>query len=89
MLTLKRIFYILIEVRHIENEIRKEYPGAAFIELEPDSKDSDRFAIDDGMEAALKRIEIESLNRMLKFLFVEPKSKSGTKGPSTGEQEKK
>ena len=72
-------FNLLIEVRHIENEIRKEYPGAAFIELEPDSKDSNRFAIDDGVEAALKRIEIESLNRMLKILFVEPGNKPGDK----------
>eukprot|EP00978_Attheya_sp_CCMP212_P048379 scaffold512540_cov59-Attheya_sp.AAC.1 len=41
------------EVRHIESEIRKEYPGAEYIELEPMSKDADRFAIDDGMEAQL------------------------------------
>lgn len=44
-------------------EIRREYPGAQFIELEPMSKDADRFAIDDGLEASLKRIEIEALNR--------------------------
>ena len=67
---------ICTEVRHIENEIKMEYPGATFIELEPDSKDSNRFAIDDGTEAALKRIEIESLNRMLKILFIEPKDKT-------------
>ena len=54
------------EVRNIESEIRKEYPGAQYIELEPMSKDADRFAIDDGLEASLKRIEIESLNRYLK-----------------------
>lgn len=58
------------EIRHIEAEVRKEYPGAAFIELEPDSKDADRFAIDDGMEAKLKKIELEVLNRYLKSLYV-------------------
>jgi len=57
----------------IENEIKMQYPGAAFIELEPDSKDSNRFAIDDGMEAALKRIELESLNRILKLLHMKDK----------------
>ena len=57
------------EVRHIEAEIRKEYPGAQYIELEPMSKDADRFAIDDGLEASLKRIEIENLNRYLKSLY--------------------
>jgi len=57
------------EVRDIEAEIRKEYPGAQYIELEPMSKDADRFAIDDGLEASLKRIEIEALNRYLKSLY--------------------
>jgi len=57
------------EVRHIEAEIRKQYPGAQYIELEPMSKDSDRYAIDDGTEAQLKRIENEALNRYLKSLY--------------------
>jgi len=57
------------EIKYIEAQIRKEYPGAEYIELEPMSKDSDRFAIDDGMEAQLKRIEIENLNRYLKSLY--------------------
>jgi zinc transporter 9 len=57
------------EVRHSEAEIRKVYPGAEYIELEPMSKDSDRFAIDDGMEAQLRRIELEALNRYLKSLY--------------------
>jgi len=64
------------EVRNIEAEIRREYPGAQYIELEPMSKDADRFAIDDGLEASLKRIEIESLNRYLKSLY----QKNETKG---------
>jgi len=56
------------EVKFIESEIRKQYPGAQYIELEPMSKDADRFAIDDGMEAQIKRIEIENLNRYLRSL---------------------
>jgi zinc transporter 9 len=64
------------EVRHIEAEIRKQYPGAEYIELEPMSKDADRFAIDDGMEAQLRRIELEALNRYLKSLY----QKSSTGG---------
>lgn len=59
------------EVRHIEADIRESYPGAQFIELEPMSKDADRYAIDDGMEAQLKRIETEALNRYLKRLYQE------------------
>jgi zinc transporter 9 len=57
------------EVRHVESEIRKQYPGAEFIELEPMSKDANRFAIDDAVEAQLRRIEIESLNRYLRSLY--------------------
>lgn len=63
------------EVRNIEAEIRREYPGAQYIELEPMSKDADRLAIDDGLEASLKRIEIEALNRYLKSLY-QPVEKS-------------
>ena len=67
------------EVRHVEAEIRKEYPAADFIELEPMSKEIDRFAIDDGMQAQLRRIEVEALNRYLRSLYqpVGPKAKSG------------
>jgi len=56
------------EVHDIEFEIRASYPGAAYIELEPDSKDSDRFAIDDGGEEKLRRIEMEVLERMVKSM---------------------
>jgi len=57
------------EVRHIEEEIRMQYPAAHYIELEPMSKDADRYAIDDGMEAQLRRVEIDVLNRYLKSLY--------------------
>lgn len=33
------------------------------------SKDSDRFAVDDGWQAQLRRIELERLNRYLKTLY--------------------
>jgi zinc transporter 9 len=61
------------EVRHVEAAIRKSYPGAEFIELEPMSKDADQFAIDDGVRAQLKRVEIEALNRYLRSLYVSKK----------------
>ena len=57
------------EIRHIEEEIRKKHPSAQYIELEPMSKDADRYAIDDGMKAQLRRVEIEVLNRYLKSLY--------------------
>ncbi|KAL7435027.1 hypothetical protein ACHAXH_005922 [Discostella pseudostelligera] len=57
------------EVRHIEEEIRMKYPAAQYIELEPMSKDADRYAIDDGMKAQLRRVEIDVLNRYLKSLY--------------------
>ncbi|KAL9180670.1 hypothetical protein ACHAXT_011123 [Thalassiosira profunda] len=57
------------EVRHIEEEIRGKYPAAQYIELEPMSRDSDRYAIDDGMKAQLRRVEIDVLNRYLKSLY--------------------
>ena len=75
------------EVRSIEAEIRREYPGAQYIELEPMSKDADRFAIDDGLEASLKRIEIEALNRYLKSLY-QPSEKSSSKTDTSTEKSK-
>lgn len=62
------------EIRHVEAEVRKKYPGAEFIELEPKSKDSDRFAVDDAWQTQLRRIELERLNRYLKSLHKESSS---------------
>mmetsp|Transcript_12150 Transcript_12150/g.14826 ORF Transcript_12150/g.14826 Transcript_12150/m.14826 type:complete len:893 (+) Transcript_12150:133-2811(+) len=59
------------EVARIESDIRMIHPGAAYIELEPYGKDSDRFAVDDAVEAKLKRIEVEALNRYLKSLYMD------------------
>ncbi len=73
------------EVRNIEAEIRREYPGAQYIELEPMSKDADRFAIDDGLEASLKRIEIEALNRYLKSLYQPGTEKPSSTAPGTSQ----
>lgn len=56
------------EVRYVEAEIRKKYPGAEYIELEPMSMDADRMAIDDNLEAELRRVESDALNRYLKSL---------------------
>ena len=62
------------EVREIEAEIREQYPMAAYIELEPDSKDSGVFAIDQGKEGRLRRDEIAKLNKMLLSIIEEEKA---------------
>lgn len=59
------------EVRHVEGQIRKQYPGAEYIELEPMSMDVDRLAIDDNLVADLKRVEIDALNQYIKSLKTE------------------
>ena len=74
------------EIKYIEAQIRQQYPGAEYIELEPMSKDSDRFAIDDGMEAQLKRIEIENLNRYLKSLYDPSKITKSERKPEGDEK---
>jgi len=74
------------EIKYIEAQIRHRYPGAEYIELEPMSKDSDRFAIDDGMEAQLKRIEIENLNRYLKSLYDPSKITKSERKPEGDEK---
>ncbi|KAL3806520.1 hypothetical protein ACHAXA_002562 [Cyclostephanos tholiformis] len=71
------------EVRHIEEEIKMKYPAAQYIELEPMSKDVDRYAIDDGMEAQLRRVEIESLNRYLKSLYKNKENETASAGNTT------
>lgn len=83
------------EVRDIEAEIRSVYPGAAYIELEPDSKYSDQFAIDDVKQEALQKIEMDALEKMMVSLKNErgrsdPKSKNSPKTNRTkmkGEEE--
>ncbi len=70
------------EIRHIEEDIRKKYPAAQYIELEPMSKDADRYAIDDGMKAQLRRVEIEVLNRYLKSLYKTKEEDDTTSTPS-------
>ena len=57
------------EVRHIEAMIRQKYPGAEYIELEPMSKDADRFAIDDSFEEKLLLIEKEEMQRLIRVLY--------------------
>jgi zinc transporter 9 len=64
------------EVRQVEAQIRQKYPGAEFIELEPMSMDADRLAIDDNLEAGLRRVESDALNRYLKSLKSEAASSS-------------
>lgn len=59
------------EVRKSEALIRQKYPGAEYIELEPMSVDVDRLAIDDNLEAELRRVEGEALDRFLRSLRAE------------------
>jgi hypothetical protein len=47
------------------------------------SKDVDRYAIDDGMEAQLRRVEIESLNRYLKSLYKNKENETASAGNTT------
>jgi len=57
------------EIREIENEIRGIYPAAAFIELEPDSKDFKKYAIDENSDKMRNR-EIMALERLLQAMTV-------------------
>ena len=68
------------EVRHIEAMIRQKYPGAEYIELEPMSKDADKFAIDDSFEEKLLHIEREEMQRLIRVLY---KNNEGTPSKST------
>jgi hypothetical protein len=85
------------EVRKSEALIRTKYPGAEYIELEPMSVDVDRLAIDDNLEAELRRVEGEELDRFLHTLRAESKAldeaeskleKSKKDGTATGTEEK-
>jgi solute carrier family 30 (zinc transporter), member 9 len=72
------------EVRICEYEIRRKYPGAEYIELEPMSKDADRFAIDDSMETRLRKIELASLNQYLRSLY---QTKAPENSANNGEED--
>ncbi|CAB9524161.1 Zinc transporter 9 [Seminavis robusta] len=56
------------EVRIIEHQVRKRYPAAEYIELEPMSKDSHEFAIDGQFEKDLRRAEIENLEKLRELI---------------------
>jgi zinc transporter 9 len=58
------------EVREVEAEIRARYPEAMYIELEPDSKERDSYAIDNMKETRLRRIENDTINQMLAELRI-------------------
>ena len=76
------------EVRHVEAQIRKRYPGAEYIELEPMSIHADRLAIDDNLVAELRRVESDALNRFLKTLKGEESAASttaATANPTSGQ----
>lgn len=56
------------EVKEVEIEIRKIYPQAAFIELEPDSKDSETQAIASMNTDSSRRMEKEAMTRAISDL---------------------
>jgi len=56
------------EVRHVEANIRKKYPGAEYIELEPMSMDADRYALDDNFMSELKRAESDILSNYIRSM---------------------
>jgi zinc transporter 9 len=70
------------EVRHIEALIRQKYPGAEYIELEPMSKDANRFAIDDSLVEKLLQFEKEEMKRLIQVLH--PKIKRSDDPAETG-----
>ena len=53
------------EVQEVEEEIRSFYPEAAFIELEPDSKESEQRAIINMKTKSLRTSELEAMARAL------------------------
>lgn len=53
------------EVKDVEKVIRRIYPQAAFIELEPDSKDTETQAIVSMNTKSLRIIEREAMSRAL------------------------
>ena len=66
------------EVRLVEALIRKQYPGAEYIELEPMSTDIDKLAIDDNLEAELRRVERDALQGYLKSFRTEKETSSSS-----------
>lgn len=44
------------QVREAETEIRKKYPEAAYIELEPDSSTYNKFALDQFQTPTLRKV---------------------------------
>lgn len=77
------------EVREAETEIRKKYPEAAYIELEPDSSTHNLFALEQFQTPDLRKVEETTLQQMLANLVIaknaaiaaaEAKKREGEKG---------
>ncbi|CAN0236012.1 unnamed protein product [Ectocarpus sp. 6 AP-2014] len=62
------------EVREAETEIRKKYPEAAYIELEPDSSTHNMFALEQFQTPALRKVEETTLNQMHANLVIAKKA---------------
>eukprot|EP00903_Cladosiphon_okamuranus_P009592 g9131.t1 len=66
------------EVREAETEIRKKYPEAAYIELEPDSSTHNMFALEQFQTPALRQVEETTLKQMLANLVIAKKAAAAT-----------
>ncbi|CAM9889355.1 unnamed protein product, partial [Ascophyllum nodosum] len=58
------------EVREAETEIRKKYPEAAYIELEPDSSTYNMFALEQFQTPALRKVEEKTMKQILANLVI-------------------
>ena len=56
------------ELKEVESVIREKYPGAAFIELEPDSLDADTFMLDSISNLEFRSDEAEEIAEIRKVL---------------------
>ena len=77
------------EVRIIEAQVRQHYPAAEYIELEPMSKDSHEFAIDDSFEKELVRIESKTLEDLRKMMPALDQLEGGPSGAPTSPPDSK
>ena len=77
------IWIVIISSRGSSFSLVSKHIGAEYIELEPMSVDVDRLAIDDNLEAELRRVEGEALDRFLRSLRSESTPSSETQADSS------
>ena len=70
------------EVKDAEAQVRKKFPEALYIELEPDSRKTSSSALDDGREASLRKLEIETIKQLQSTFRKERLEEISRMGPS-------